>query len=185
VIGEKIVFWKPNPSAPLWDEETEGEPKGPFFLDTRLEHISQIGPSCVPTTLAMIARSTGADVGPDYFKSIINSQSPHSWSKALESFGLQLAYCNQDLRRLTHYIDELVGYDDLFLVCFYSSDPPSDPDSNGKLCTAHIVTLHRNKIYDTAKSGSYAVIPAKDYPRLNRQTKRIFRVVPLGHPRSV
>ena len=84
-----------------------------------------------------------------------------------------------------YYIDELVGYDDLFLVCFYSSDPPSDPDSNGKLCTAHIVTLHRNKIYDTAKSGSYAVIPAKDYPRLNRQTKRIFRVVPLGHPRSV
>ena len=65
--------WKPNSSAPLWDKELADEPLGPFFNEISLEHIPQIGPSCVPTTLAMIARSTGADVGPDDFKPIINS----------------------------------------------------------------------------------------------------------------
>jgi hypothetical protein len=177
--------WRPNPSAPLWDEESADEPKGPFFKDLNLKHIHQIGPTCVPTTLAMIARSTGADVGADDFKPIINSQSPHSWSKALEPYNLQLAYCNQDLRRLDYYIDELVGYNDLFLLCFYSVRPPSDPDANGKLCTAHIVTLHGCKIIDTAKSGSFSVVNANQYPRRDRETKRIFRVVPLGHPRRV
>tara|TARA_A200000159_G_scaffold148572_1_gene156415 strand:+ start:1341 stop:1886 length:546 start_codon:yes stop_codon:yes gene_type:complete len=177
--------WKPNSSAPLWDKELADEPLGPFFNEISLEHIPQIGPSCVPTTLAMIARSTGADVGPDDFKPIINSQSPYSWSRALEPYGLQLAYCNQDLRRLVHYVDELVEHDDLFLVCFYSTDPPSDPDCNGKLCTAHIVTLHRDKIIDTAKKGALGVTRATEYPRLSRQTKRIFRVVPFGHPRRV
>ena len=180
-----ITNWKPNASAPLWDEESEHEPKGPFFNDLALEHIKQIGPSCVPTTLAMLARSTGADVCPDDFKMIINSQSPHSWSKALMPYGMQLAYCNQDLRRLQYYVDELVEYDDLFLVCFYSTDPPSEPDSNGKLCTAHIVTLHKNEIYDTAKHGRFSVCDVWQYPRLERQTKRIFRVVPVGHPRCV
>ena len=125
------VIWKPNPSAPLWDEESSDEPVGPHFQNVELNHILQSGPTCVPTTLAMIARSTGADVGPDDFKPIINSQSPHSWSKALEPYGFQLAYCNQDLRRLDYYIDELIAYDDLFLVSFYSVDPPSDPDGNG------------------------------------------------------
>lgn len=178
-------IWKPNPSAPLWDEETDSEPLGPFFRDIELQHTLQNGPTCVPTTLAMIARSAGANVGPDDFKPIINSQSPHSWSKALEPYGFQLAYCNQDLRRLDYYIDELIDYNDLFLVSFYSVDPPSDPDKNGKLCTAHIVTLHRNQIFDTAKRGSFGVSNAKQYSRLDRQTKRIFRVVPLGHPRRV
>jgi hypothetical protein len=89
------------------------------------------------------------------------------------------------LRRLDYYIDELVGYDDLFLLCFYSVSPPSDPDENGKLCTAHIVTLHGNQIIDTAKSGALSVVNANQYPRRDRETKRIFRVVPLGHPRRV
>jgi len=180
-----ILNWKPNPSAPLWDDESGDEPLGPFFNHLNLQHIKQIGPSCVPTTLAMIARSTGAEVTPDDFKPIINSQSPHSWSKALEPYGMQLAYCNQDLRRVEYYVDELVEHDDLFLVCFYSSDPPSDPDCNGKLCTAHIVTLHRDKIIDTAKISPSGVSIAREYPRLSRQTKRIFRVVPFGHPRRV
>ncbi len=179
------LHWKPNPSAPLWDVDKEGEPVGPFFRDLQLKHIAQSGPSCVPTTLSMIANATGADVRPEDFMPIINSQSPHTWSKSLEKYGLQLAYCNQDLRRLDYYIDELVDYDDLFLISFYSVDPPSDPDDNGKLCTSHIVTLHRNQIFDTAKKGSSAVSFAKQYSRLSRQTKRIFRVVPRGHPRCL
>ena len=89
------------------------------------------------------------------------------------------------MRRLSYIVDELVGHDDLFLLCFYSVDPPSDPDENGKLCTAHIVTLHRDKIIDTAKGAPYGVSLASQYPRLRRQSKRIFRVVPVGHPRRV
>ena len=180
------MAWKPNANAPLWDPPNADEPQGPFFPEMAIEHTKQIGPSCVATTLAMIARTTGADVEADDFKTITNSQSPHSWSNALKPYGMQLAYCNHDARRIEHYIDELVELNDLFFLCFYSVNPPSDPDANGKLCTAHIVTMHNDTIYDTAKhSGSSGVVLANDYTRLERQTKRIFRVVPLGHPRCV
>ena len=180
------MAWKPNANAPLWDPPNADEPQGPFFPEMAIGHTKQIGPSCVATTLAMIARTTGADVEADDFKTITNSQSPHSWSNALKPYGMQLAYCNHDARRIEHYIDELVELNDLFFLCFYSVNPPSDPDANGKLCTAHIVTMHKDTIYDTAKhSGSDGVVLANDYTRLERQTKRIFRVVPLGHPRCV
>lgn len=179
------LYWTPNANAPLWDAAEEGGYEGPFFSDLELEHIRQTGPTCVPTTLAMIARATGADVGPEDFMPLINSQSPHTWSKVLKQYGMQLAYCNQDLRRLGYYIDELIEHDDLFLLCFYSKDPPYEPDENGKLCTAHIVTLHKDIIIDTAKGDQYASGKAKDYHRLSRQTKRIFRVVPLGYGRCV
>ena len=180
------MAWKPNANAPLWDPPNADEPQGPFFPEMAIEHTKQIGPSCVATTLAMIARTTGAEVEADDFKTITNSQSPHSWSNALKPYGMQLAYCNHDARRIEHYIDELVELNDLFFLCFYSVNPPSDPDANGKLCTAHIVTMHNDTIYDTAKhSGSGGVVLANDYTRLERQTKRIFRVVPLGHPRCV
>ena len=181
-----MFAWKPNANAPLWDASDPGKAEGPYFSDISIEHVKQDGPSCVATTLAMIARTTGADVGPDDFKKITNSQSPHSWSNALKPYGMQLAYCNNDVRRIEHYIEELVGYDDLFFLSFYSVDPPSDPDANGKLCTAHIVTLHKDTIYDTAKDKhAGGVCSADDYSRLERQTKRIFRVVPLYHPRCI
>jgi len=178
--------WKPDASAPLWDAETEGEQQAPFFAHLELEHLRQSGPTCVPTTLAMLARATGADVGPGDFMPHINSQSPHSWSEALKPYGLQLAYCNFDIRRLEHYIDELVEMDDLFVLCFYSRDPPYDPEvEGGKLCTAHIVTLHKDRIIDTARGGAKAIVPASDYNRSKRQTKRIFRVVPADHARCL
>jgi hypothetical protein len=179
------LYWKPDASAPLWDATDKNELGGPFFNNLEIEHIRQSGPTCVPTTLAMLARATDADIGPEDFMPLINSQSPHTWSKALKPYGMQLAYCNQDLRRMEYYIDELVEYDDLFLLCFYSSDPPYEPDGSGKLCTAHIVTLHRDVIIDTAQSDKNSVVPASDYHRLARQTKRIFRVVPSGHPRCL
>jgi len=179
-----ISRWSPDSNAPLWDD-SKGR-NNQFFRDIKLEHIRQIGPSCVATTLTMIARSTGAEVSVDYFKKITNSQSPHTWSEALKEFGMQLAYCNTDVRRIDYYIEELVSYDDLFLVSFYSVDPPSDPKIDGKLCTAHIVTLCGDKILDTAKPKfSGGEIEAISYSRLERQTKRIFRVVPKGHPRCV
>ena len=181
-----MFTWRPNPNAPLWDEAVSNEAEGQFFADINLNHDRQIGPSCVATTLAMIARTTGAEVTVEEIKEVTNSQSPHTWSNALKPYGMQLAYCNNDLRRIEHYIDELVEHDDLFLLSFYSIDPPSDPDENGKLCNSHIVTLHKDTIYDTAKdSDSGGIIAAQDYARLERQTKRIFRVVPLGYPRCV
>ncbi|MGB0313715.1 MAG: hypothetical protein ACPGDD_07495 [Poseidonia sp.] len=52
--------------------------------------------------------------------------------------------------------------------------------------TFHIITLHGDTIYDTAKSASLGgVCRAEEYSRLERQTKRIFRVVPLYHPRCI
>jgi hypothetical protein len=181
-----MFTWRPNPNAPLWDEAVSNEAEGQFFADINLNHDRQIGPSCVATTLAMIARTTGAEVTVEEIQEVTNSQSPHTWSNALKPYGMQLAYCNTDLRRIKHYIDELVEHDDLFLLSFYSIDPPSDPDENGNLCTSHIVTLHKDTIYDTAKnSGSGGIIAAQDYARLERQTKRIFRVVPFGYPRCV
>lgn len=180
------VVWMPNPTAPLWSESEVGEPEGPFFQHLDLEHVKQIGPSCVATTLSMVANATGAHTTSEDFKAVTNSQAPHTWSQALKPYGLQLAYCNNDVRRLGYFIDELVAYDDLFFLCFYSEDPPSDPNASGKLCTAHIVTLHRDTVYDTAKSAHFGgVCHAHDYSRLERQTKRIFRVVPLYHPRCV
>ena len=180
------VAWRPNPTAPLWYEERRGEPVGPFFHDLSLQHAKQVGPSCVATTLSMVANATGAQTTPEDFKAVTNSQAPHTWSEALKPYGLQLAYCNNDVRRLGYFVDELVAYDDLFFLCFYSEDPPSDPQASGKLCTAHIITLHGDTIYDTAKPASLGgVCKAEDYGRLERQTKRIFRVVPLYHPRCI
>ena len=180
------LAWRPNPTAPLWYADHNHEPQGPFFNDLELEHVKQVGPSCVATTLSMVANATGANTTPEDFKAVTNSQAPHTWSQALKPYGLQLAYCNNDVRRLSYFIDELVAYDDLFFLCFYSEDPPSDPQASGKLCTAHIITLHRDTIYDTAKTAfNGGVVPAEHYSRLERQTKRIFRVVPLYHPRCV
>ena len=180
------LAWKPNPTAPLWYQGGPDEPQGPFFHEVDIEHERQIGPSCVATTLSMVANATGAETTPEDFKAVTNSQAPHTWSAALKPYGLQLAYCNSDLRRLAYFIDELVELDDLFLLSFYSNDPPSDPQPSGKLCTAHIITLHRDTIYDTAKSpSSGGVCEASAYSRLERQTKRIFRVVPVDHPRCI
>ena len=170
--------WKPNQSAPLWQGND-----GPWFHDMELEHIKQVGPSCVPTTLAMLANAAGGDVSVEKMKLLINTQAPHTWSNALKKFGMQLAYCNNDQRELCHYIEELVRMDDLFLLSFYSSQPPRHPDQNGKLCTAHIVTMCRDEIIDTAKWEG--TISAENYPRNGNITKRRFRVVPLGHERCL
>lgn len=181
-----ITNWKPNPTAPLWYQSEDGEPTGPFFQTLNVEHVKQRGPSCVATTLSLIANARGATTTPEDFKAVTNSQAPHTWSQALKPYGMQLAYCNTDLRRLEYFIEELVEEDDLFLLSFYSHDPPSDPQPSGKLVTAHIVTLHRDTVYDTAKDADAGgVVKAVDYARLERQTKRIFRVVPLYHPRCI
>ena len=64
------VAWRPNPTAPLWYEERRGEPVGPFFHDLSLQHTRQVGPSCVATTLSMVANATGAQTTPEDFKAV-------------------------------------------------------------------------------------------------------------------
>ena len=176
-----ITTWKPNSTCEIWDCSDES-----YFDTININHKQQVGPSCVATTLSLIVESFGFTAKPDYFKARTNSQSPQSWSDSLKEFGLQLAYCNTDVRRLSYLVDELKSYNDLFLISFYSQDPPFDTDVNGKLCTAHIVTLHNDTIYDTAKpSSSGGVCKIGSYSRLDRPVKRIFRVLPLGHERCL
>lgn len=183
--GESIGLVGNSGGTGVADIGGVSSPTPPYFHHLKLKHSRQYGPTCVPTTLAMIARATGAKVTTEDMKSVINTQAPHTWSNALKPFGLQLAYCNSDQRRIQYFIDELVALDDLFLLSFYSRNPPSDPNSEGKLCTAHIITLHRDTIFDTAKDRTFGEMKAVDYERLERETKRIFRVVPLGHPRCI
>ena len=85
------MTWRPDASAPLW-HLSKGQQHETCFQDLELKHLKQVGPSCVATTLCMVARATGADVTPENFKAVTNSQSPHSWSEALKPYGVQLAY---------------------------------------------------------------------------------------------
>ncbi len=181
------LAWVPNPTAPLWWPDDEHEPNGPYFHHLSLNHIMQQGPTCVPTTLAMLACATGASVTPEEMMPRINSQAPHTWSAALRPYGMQLAYCNVDVRRASEHVDALLALDDLFLLSFYSGDPPFEPlVPGGTLCTAHIVTVHRGCLIDTARHARWGGVgPLKEYNRLHNPTKRVFRVVPAGHPRSV
>ena len=84
-----MTAWTPNATAPLWYEGGQGEPHGPFFEALSMEHVKQVGPSCVATTLSMVANATGANTSPEDFKAVTNSQAPHTWSEALKPYGLQ------------------------------------------------------------------------------------------------
>jgi hypothetical protein len=135
----------------------------------------------VATCLAILS---GADPGD--FDGKINTQDPVSWSDALAPFGMKLAYVPTDVRKLRFYIEELVGYDDLFVLGFYLAQDPAallqDPREDGWLCGSHLVVLHRDRILDPLEGTS---VPAMDYCGLRCHTKRVFRVVPAGHRRGL
>ena len=165
-------------ASSLWDPGYGG----PFFRDRVLSHRRQSGTTCVSTSLAVI---TGGE--PEAFQGgRVNTQDPVSWSDALAPYGMKLAYCPTDLRRLEHYRDELLALDDLFLLCYYSPEDPSaiaaEPDDEGWICSSHVVMLHRRIIHDTKYE---AVSDADEYPCWSRFTKRVFRVVPLDHRRGL
>jgi hypothetical protein len=158
----------------LWTGENAS-----YFQNIKLVPLQQIGPTCVFNTLAVL---TGND--PDYFDGKINTQNPISWSDALIPFGMKLAYCSTDVRKMENYLPELVGYDDLFIISYYSymSDPLADPDENGWVCGSHIVILHRDKIIDSKKG---LAVPAVGHEAGECHTKRIFRVVPADYSRGL
>jgi len=153
-----------------------------YFRDLRLTHRRQIGGTCVSTGLSLL---TGQE--PPTIRDQINTQDPVSWSDYLVGHGMKLAYCSTDLRRLKFFLPEMLAIDDLFAIGIYSPDDLEhigrDPDQSGWICGSHFVLLHRDAIYDTASETG--PIPATDYDRQECFVKRIFRVVPTGHPRGL
>lgn len=160
----------------LWPRKDEA-----FFRDKTFQVRRQIGPHCVSTVLGIL---TGEQ--PEYFHGIINTQDPVSWSESLIPFGMKLAYCPTDVRKIKHYINELVSYDDLFTLSYYTTLDPNailgEPDDRGWVTGSHIVILHRNRILDPQNGDE---IDAFHHPCNEYHTKRIFRVVPAGHPRGL
>jgi hypothetical protein len=135
----------------------------------------------VATCLAILSGANPGD-----FEGKINTQDPVSWSEALAAFGMKLAYLPTDVRKLRFYIEELVGYDDLFTLGFYLCREPAtllqNPQEDGWLCSSHLVVLHRDRIFDPLEGTS---VRAVDYGGLECHTKRAFRVVPVGHRRGL
>jgi len=164
-------------NSSLWQSDN-GET---FWHDRIIKPIAQIGPHCISTVLAMLT-----DEMPGYFQERINTQNPVSWSDSIIPFGMKLAYCPTDIRKVGFYMDELVRLDDLFLLCYYTTLDPevllSDPNEKGWICGSHVVILHRDQVLDPQFGGQYK---AEDHSCWSLHTKRIFRVVPVNHVRGL
>lgn len=162
--------------CPLWPDNDEA-----YFRDRELHPRKQVGPTCVATTLGVLAGRA-----PTEFIDRMNTQDPTTWSAVLKPMGMQLAYCPTDVRRLKHYLSELLRLDDLFTLSYYTTSMPEellgDPDEKGWVCGSHIVVMHRDRIYDSCTG---TVSEARLHSSMEYHTKRIFRVVPAGHRRSL
>ena len=167
-----------NTTSLLWNGSSET-----FFRDRFIiKPMEQKGPTCVSTVCAMLS---GADRR--HFQGLINTQDPVTWSDALMEFGLKLAFCATDNRKVKFYIPELLALDDLFTISFYtptsSDDILRDPrPDDGWVCGSHILILHRDHIIDPARGDR---IPSLQHRCLEKFTKRIFRVVPKNHDRGL
>jgi hypothetical protein len=165
-----------NATSSLWPGNDAS-----YFRERVFTPRMQFGPHCVSTVLAIL---TGES--PEDFQGRINTQDPVSWSDALKRRGMKLAYCPTDVRKLQHYLEELMSLDDLFLLSYYATLDPGrilgEPDPRGWVTGSHIVILHRRSILDPARGS---VTPATDHPCAQMHTKRIFRVVPGTHPRGL
>jgi hypothetical protein len=166
-----------NTNSFLWG----GQPQT-HFRDRPIQPLEQDGPHCVSTVLAMLS---GAK--PERFQGVVNTQDPVSWSDALKEYGLKLAYCPQDNRKVKFYAPELLALNDLFTVSYFLPTEPAkvlkDPrPEDGWICGSHIVILQGKDIIDPARGDR---IPALEHSCMERFTKRIFRVVPADHPRGL
>ena len=165
--------WNHDPTCELWDPDD-----GQFFPGLEIHHRMQDSGACVPTTMAMLTGAAPSGfMGPH-----INTQDPRTWSDALIPYGMKLAYVPCDVRKLAHYMDELIELDDAFLLSYYLHDLRVSPGQDGKLGPSHIVLLYHDRIHD-AMLGDH--MDAMRHPCLNRHTKRIFRVVPPDHRRGL
>lgn len=163
-------------NSSLWPGRAEK-----FFPDRKLQVRKQTGPQCVSTALAIL---TGSE--PEMFQGVVNTQDPTSWSDEIRKWGMQLAYCPTDTRRLCYYIPELIEIHDLFVLSYYTARQSDlilkDPDSRGWICGSHIVVMHRDRILDSA-SGIVSL--ALEHRCNGFHTKRIFRIVPADYHRRV
>ena len=164
-------------NTPVWPaKETEH-----YFRDLVINPLRQKGPTCVSTCLAMLTGKT-----PEEFQGNINTQDPVSWSAALQPYGMKLAYCPHDARKLKFYIEELIALDDLFALSFYTTVHPmeilADADSTGYVTQSHLILLHRDQIYNSTR---YQCEPARNHRCVDYHTKRIFRVLPVTHARGL
>ncbi len=160
----------------LWPEDGEN-----FFREKGFQPVQQSANHCVAASLAILTGETEA-----HFQGKVNTQNPVSWSDALRRWSMKLAYCPTDVRKLEHYMKELVRHDDLFALSYYTRLEPAEilgePDRSGWVTGSHIVILHRDQILDPAKGTS---TKASDHSCRERHTKRIFRVVPADHARGL
>ena len=151
------------------------------FQQRKIKHAQQKGGTCVSTGLSLL---TGE--APEKINAQINTQDPVTWSNYLLKYGMKLAYCNTDFRRLRHYVRELLDLDDLFVVCTYTPTNPNmigkEPDESGWVCGSHFTLMHRDVVHDTRFTDSVLI---QDYRDLDRYVKRIFRVVPSDNPRGL
>ena len=99
---------------------------------------------------------------------------------------MKLAFCPTECRRLEHYLEELLTLDDLFTLSYYSPTEPeafcAEPNETGWVCSSHIVLLHRDQILDPATGSRCGAL---EHYGMEQFTKRIFRVVPMAHPRGL
>ena len=164
-------------ASTLWDRQTYH----PYFQNLSIQHRRQIGGSCVSTGLSLLTNEE-----PNAIRSHVNTQDPVSWSNYLKGFGMKLAYCPTDLRRLRHYKDQLLDMDDLFAISTYSSTDPEqitqEPNEEGWVCGSHFVVLHRDTVFDTRYDRPILLV---DYDDCERFVKRLFRVVPAEHERGL
>jgi hypothetical protein len=167
----------PNPGeSRLWANEKEN-----FFGDRVITPKKQMGKHTIATVLAILSGEK-----PEFFQEKVNTQDPVSWSDSLEPFGMKLAYCPYDIRKVHYYMDELISYNDLFLICYYNKgssieDIMKDPDS-GFVCGSHVVILHHDRIIDSKRGDSMV---AKEHECMQAHTKRLFRVVPANYKRGI
>jgi len=161
----------------LWN----GQPET-YFRNRPIQPIEQDDSHCVSTVLAMLSGAT-----PERFQGVVNTQDPVSWSEALKQYGLKLAYCPSDNRKVRFYIPELVALNDLFTISYFIPTGPADVlrdprPSDGWVCSSHIVILQGEDIIDPAQGDRVRAI---GHRCMQRFTKRIFRVVPVNHPRGL
>lgn len=163
-------------ASSLWPDTSEQ-----FFRQRMFLPIKQSGPHCVSAALAILSGAA-----PERFQGQVNTQDPRSWSDALHSYGMKLAFCPTDVRKLQFYFAELLNLDDLFALSYFtpknSLDVLGDPNENGWVCGSHVVVLHRDLVLDPATGDSSKL---DEFKGAKSHTKRIFRVVPLAHARGL
>lgn len=153
---------------PLWPDNSQS-----FFPSLQLHSAPVPGTFSIASIIASL---TGGDL--EVIMDKIGANHPVSWSRVLEDYGMKLAYCPTDIRRVIHYLDELVALNDVFILTYYTPERPSrilsEPDNLGWICGMHSVLVLRDMVYDP-----YLDIRQRIYAHHSRHfhTKSIFRVV--------